>query len=1140
LADRFPAVAATSLQDDLLMRAAVLSAFDLNWIHPRLADAEVDDVAAFLSSSCERVVDATGTPRWRLRDDERMRILRGRSRASLRAALDSVMDRPDDLVQAALEQYLSGSFPPLDQLDAAGLSGVLQLERWVGEDAALPTSSDVQARLEWRTLVEPLQRLVARGFFGRQDLLTELRSFIAQEGSQPGAFLIEGVGGSGKSTALARFILDLPTLDDLAVYISFDRGWLIDRGPWALFDEIVRQVGAQDAQRRPKADGLRQQAQELAKQASYYSDSASRGSQLRIRVQPDLLRILATVVFGRRRLVVVFDTLEELARRDDSLAYEIFDFLAELSSYVSQVRVIAAGRSLPNAALASGRQWPLTGLNNDDALQLLQALTVGAHTDDGLLREIIRLLHGNPLSLHLAAAVLKRTGEDPTRLIAVAEGNVQGQLYSRLLEHIRDPHVRAIAHPGLVVRRLTPAIIREVLADPCGIAPLSESEAARIFEALREEATLCEPSPDGDGALVHRQDVRTLMLPSIQQDRPGTTRAIHKAAVLYYEAEPDGSTSRGLDLVARREELYHRLMLEQDRPALDQRWDSAVADDLTTVIDELPPRSQLYLTTKVRGLRLDPAALAEAEDDEWQHAVRPAAMLRMERGQVAEALELVQEQRASDGRPLLPDLEVEALERLGRLQDALSLAMEERERAPQPGAVRQVRALVSLEAKIRERMRQWSEAWKLLDDLANRDRDRRTRTDNLDDEVRVQELIVLTSMLRVARNEARNIRELFILILELFVRIFGLFTARNRWRVRERIRDIVPSVVSVVRPQRRPDRHIDELTRETVGLAEATPQRLLTANPSLLRDLASEIGRSAPQFIQLAASAVAAPADTDLGSGTTRNLSTQFRKATDTAQEYQPGLYQWLRSVGSGRPTRSDRSALFANYMFLRKAIGWVGTLLPVILLIANPIALRIENSPCGWLPGSVSGYYYSPVRNIFVGALCALGLFLIAYVGYDLGDRLVTDAAGVFAFCVAFFPTTPTVESPPSVTCRTVAQLSTRDQVIGDLHAVSAGLFFVFMAWMAIRFTNTDKPPYPQKLLRNRIYMICATVIIACLVAVVITNLLPASFKSGFPWLFLFEAVAIFAFGVSWFVKGQTLIRAIKDFSPSSLPYRS
>ena len=47
---------------------------------------------------------------------------------------------------------------------------------------------------------------------------------------------------------------------------------------------------------------------------------------------------------------------------------------------------------------------------------------------------------------------------------------------------------------------------------------------------------------------------------------------------------------------------------------------------------------------------------------------------------------------------------------------------------------------------------------------------------------------------------------------------------------------------------------------------------------------------------------------------------------------------------------------------------------------------------------------------------------------------------------------------------------------------------------------------------------------------AIVITIFLPASVKANFPWIFLWEALGIFAFGVSWFVKGQTLIPAIKD----------
>jgi hypothetical protein len=39
-----------------------------------------------------------------------------------------------------------------------------------------------------------------------------------------------------------------------------------------------------------------------------------------------------------------------------------------------------------------------------------------------------------------------------------------------------------------------------------------------------------------------------------------------------------------------------------------------------------------------------------------------------------------------------------------------------------------------------------------------------------------------------------------------------------------------------------------------------------------------------------------------------------------------------------------------------------------------------------------------------------------------------------------------------------------------------------------------------------------------------VLSNLLPASVNAHWPLLFIFEAVAVFSFGVSWFVKGRTM----------------
>jgi hypothetical protein len=54
--------------------------------------------------------------------------------------------------------------------------------------------------------------------------------------------------------------------------------------------------------------------------------------------------------------------------------------------------------------------------------------------------------------------------------------------------------------------------------------------------------------------------------------------------------------------------------------------------------------------------------------------------------------------------------------------------------------------------------------------------------------------------------------------------------------------------------------------------------------------------------------------------------------------------------------------------------------------------------------------------------------------------------------------------------------------------------------------------------------------VILASIAGAVITNFLPVSLRPSFPYLLVFESVGIFAFGVSWFVEGQTLIPALQD----------
>jgi repressor LexA len=413
-------------QQAWITRAAVLSVFKAGWIAPDLGDTEVDSLAEFLPATCERVTDAWGRPWWRLRDDERTRVLRAISREELTQAFRSTGGRPDDPVQAALEAYLDGTAPEPESLDAAGLSAVLQVERWTGGGVGLADVSATKARLDWLALTQPLRRLLVQGFFGRQDLLRECRSFVTSEmGMPPATFLIEGGSGTGKSTVLAKLILDLPGSDDLAAYVNLDRGWLLAGGGRAIFGEIVRQVGLQIPNLAADATHLRRQLQRQTRRPEEHPGTTSRRPDSSEAIDREMIESLTELTHGHRRLIVTLDTTEELARRDHVIVSEIAGLLTNLSGLMPQVRIIAAGRTLPE--LFSGHSWRLAGLDKEDALALLRALTSGRVPSEDAMNEIVSRTGGNPLSLRLAADMINRAEGDPGDAIAVAVGNVQGQ-----------------------------------------------------------------------------------------------------------------------------------------------------------------------------------------------------------------------------------------------------------------------------------------------------------------------------------------------------------------------------------------------------------------------------------------------------------------------------------------------------------------------------------------------------------------------------------------------------------------------------------------------------------------------------------------------------------------------------------------
>jgi hypothetical protein len=166
-------------------------------------------------------------------------------------------------------------------------------------------------------------------------------------------------------------------------------------------------------------------------------------------------------------------------------------------------------------------------------------------------------------------------------------------------------------------------------------------------------------------------------------------------------------------------------------------------------------------------------------------------------------------------------------------------------------------------------------------------------------------------------------------------------------------------------------------------------------------------------------------------------------------------------------------------------------------------------------------------MRNIFIGALCALAIFLITYDGWNRADSVITNVAGLGVIGTALCPTSPAGATGSQV-------------VVGDLHLSFACLTFVLLAVMSLRFAKRTATPPGLSFWRRAgyalgftppgtsrasaaelaAYRVSGFAIVACIALIA-----PLSTVYGHSLLVL-ETIILVSFGVAWFLKGTTLIR--------------
>src|SRR5882724_1483881 len=157
----------------------------------------------------------------------------------------------------------------------------------------------------------------------------------------------------------------------------------------------------------------------------------------------------------------------------------------------------------------------------------------------------------------------------------------------------------------------------------------------------------------------------------------------------------------------------------------------------------------------------------------------------------------------------------------------------------------------------------------------------------------------------------------------------------------------------------------------------------------------------------------------------------------------------------------------------LRYGVGAIGVLLPVVLPLGNWVFTRFGHQT-EILPASMSSAYYTSTRNLFVGGLCALGVFLIGY-RFNVRDDRWSTTAGLFALGVALCPTAP--RTPTGY-----------QSAVGYVHLAFAGVLLCGLAMFCI--SSFRDPADAQRRTANHLYLASGVLILVFVATAVVAGI--------------------------------------------------
>jgi hypothetical protein len=778
--------------------------------YKELSREEREQIFTYLTARSEIVSDARGNTRWMLRDEVRRAALqrlieKGNLQRGVRQARadcaeelreasellkaqesdDPSLESSEELAASRVEETLWEflSKPQISlEYDRRQLLINQRVVEWVFglPGVTVPSPEDVKYQLAKETLLQPFRHLTGEWkdgkfvstFKGREEELSRIYDYLSvlpphswrarlqrfvrrlsdttwglvnrTAGHRP--LLIHGLGGVGKSTLMAKILLDHLTETDPKdrfpyAYLDCDLSSLSVLEPLTLLAEAGRQLATQYPASEPAWNAARNLWLGKATVGSPYRvDPASRVDAINeftvllLESEAGGVRVSNQIKRGLPFLLVL-DTFEEVQYRDRDGIKDVFRLLNIMRSRIPNLHIIMMGRAplgdikeeiahiesiaIEGDAFGTGAvtdfsviEVELGDLEESKASEYLQDQGI---SDPELAEELVSIVGGNPLGLRLMVNVFKKGDLDLTSLrqetewqpswgawfrgrIVPPKALLQGVLFDRILGHIHDKKIKKLAHPGLVLRRITPDLIKDVLAEPCGLGQIDDAQASSYFEQLAHEVSLVgtERDPTSNELIIrHRPEIRKIMLRLMDADEEMRDRIhkVHENAIEFYEKEGQQDLE---------EALYHRLMIGktvresdylEDIPtgeAIDAGYAVAPERELIPVwlrlsnsSAELPLSGKAYLAARLNADTITDEDWEKVDPQDWELSIlsRCSHRARVRQSVISalEGLRRLRERLVSLGDALRPRspltlMEAVLLERLGLYAEVQKLA----------------------------------------------------------------------------------------------------------------------------------------------------------------------------------------------------------------------------------------------------------------------------------------------------------------------------------------------------------------------------------------------------------------------------------------------------------------------------------